>query len=588
MIIGEIPQEFCCLASADSIYLREHGPALLSSAIEAGNNLHLHVINASEEDWLFLHELSLHALGKIKFTYTSEDTDLSNLMKEQRRVYYSCNRFIAAGQLLLNNSGPLMIIDIDCLIMNKIEQPIEDIGLFLREPFPNANQWETLGSHVAAGAVYYSKSKIASRFAVEVGHTLLRNELIWFLDQVTLWEVYKQRKDEMDVRIFDGDFMDWTFKEGTTIWTGKGPRKYDNPTYVSKKKDFESKYPNLQEVVWKDTSLVGKKVLILKPRLDVMFKQGPVPQTRGSIDPIRTHWAKFVEGARSEHECRGDEVSVVELPNWQFSPELVCRLKPDIAYIPHKESHSFPIPEIENIDVRYYMQTVFPWRFYVDPLGFAGGSSMKPETLVEEGDLDNSFADLRKYSLEGGTKFEQPQPRTLKLNQEFVFFPCQIPHDETIKYHSDVSVPVALEMTIDVCQELGLQVIVKGHPVNPGSMGPLQKITNRYDNAVWMQNINIYDILPKAKAVVMVNSGTGMESLLHHKPVIMFGRAEYSCVAHQIRKDGQDGRILDREDLKDKILNGTFDLERVRKFYSGWCKWTIDTKNQIEFIKLKP
>ena len=143
-------------------------------------------------------------------------------------------------------------------------------------------------------------------------------------------------------------------------------------------------------------------------------------------------------------------------------------------------------------------------------------------------------------------------------------------------------------MTIDVCQELGLQVIVKGHPVNPGSMVPLKKITNRYDNAVWMENINIYDILPKAKAVVMVNSGTGMESLLHHKPVIMFGRAEYSCVAHQIRKDGQDGRILDREDLKDKILNGTFDLERVRKFYSGWCKWTIDTKNQIEFIKLKP
>jgi len=32
--------------------------------------------------------------------------------------------------------------------------------------------------------------------------------------------------------------MDWEFVEGTTIWTGKGPRKYDNPTYVGKKNEF--------------------------------------------------------------------------------------------------------------------------------------------------------------------------------------------------------------------------------------------------------------------------------------------------------------------------------------------------------------
>jgi hypothetical protein len=33
--------------------------------------------------------------------------------------------------------------------------------------------------------------------------------------------------------------MDWEFVEGTTIWTGKGPRKYDNPTYLAKKSFFE-------------------------------------------------------------------------------------------------------------------------------------------------------------------------------------------------------------------------------------------------------------------------------------------------------------------------------------------------------------
>ena len=39
-------------------------------------------------------------------------------------------------------------------------------------------------------------------------------------------------------RIFGPEFMDWEFIEGTTIWTGKGPRKYDNPVYVGKKEEF--------------------------------------------------------------------------------------------------------------------------------------------------------------------------------------------------------------------------------------------------------------------------------------------------------------------------------------------------------------
>ena len=40
--------------------------------------------------------------------------------------------------------------------------------------------------------------------------------------------------------VFDNDFMDWEFREGTTVWTGKGSRKFDNPTYVNAKKEFDS------------------------------------------------------------------------------------------------------------------------------------------------------------------------------------------------------------------------------------------------------------------------------------------------------------------------------------------------------------
>jgi hypothetical protein len=61
----------------------------------------------------------------------------------------------------------------------------------------------------------------------------------WFLDQIALSECFELVSDEENqVAKFDSQFMDWEFVEGTTIWTGKGPRKYDNPTYVGKKKEF--------------------------------------------------------------------------------------------------------------------------------------------------------------------------------------------------------------------------------------------------------------------------------------------------------------------------------------------------------------
>lgn len=330
-----------------------------------------------------------------------------------------------------------------------------------------------------------------------------------------------------------------------------------------------------------------KKVLILTPRLDIMFKRGPVPVERGPIAPIRVHWQRFAEGAANEHRKRGDKVHVLELPNWQFTPELVCQMKPDIVYVAHKEEHSFPIPEIENIDVRYYMQTVFPWRFYVDPIGFAGGSSIDPWTLIEMGDEDSgSFEKLRDYSLAGGSKFDQPNSQNIKFSDEYVFFPCQIPHDETIKYHSDVTVEQALEHTIYACKELGYKLIVKGHPVNPGSMASLKAVAEGHQNVIWLDDVSIHDLIPNAKAVVVVNSGTGMESLLRLKNVVTFGRAEYNCVANALAERSP----LYQDPIKDVVeaISNEENVSeyKIKKFFDGWCKWTIDTSEKSDFSKL--
>ena len=316
------------------------------------------------------------------------------------------------------------------------------------------------------------------------------------------------------------------------------------------------------------------RVLILAPRLDCMFKEGPVPEVEGPPnDPIRVHWANLVKRLTEDHEEKGDTVEILKKPLWQFTPEEVCALKPDLAYIPHKEAHSFPIPDIENIDVRYYHQTVFPWRFYIDKEGWAGGASVTGEDIMNMGTSSSyNYDQLRKYTLSGGTKFAQPTERKELpeyVPESYVLFPCQIPHDETIKYHSKVSVEQALGYTIYQCRQEKKFLIVKGHPVNPGSMEPLRKICSQ-QGILYVDDMSIHQLLERAETVVCVNSGTGMESLLQRKNVITFGDCEYNVVTRCI---------------EDGLTAGPPNQGLVAKFFDGWCKWTYNARLKISYTK---
>ena len=326
-----------------------------------------------------------------------------------------------------------------------------------------------------------------------------------------------------------------------------------------------------------------RNILILVPRMDVTFKKGPVQAQRGPIPPIRVHWLRLIEKiAQFHHERNGDEVTRVELPLWQFTEELVeglvAKLNIHRVYIPHKERARFIVHG--DVEQFFYMQSVFPWQFYIDTLGFAGGASIYPLDPYD-GDLyGTAFDELREYALAGGTKFDQPKSGLVNSDElgEYVLFPCQIPHDETIKYHSDISVETALLATIQATLFTNHKLIVKGHPVNPGSMETLKEITAKYPHATWMEGVSIHDLLPKAKMVVVVNSGTGMEALLRSVPVATFGRCEYDCVTHQVRGETS---------LVDALRDPWFDIARVRKFFDKWTKLTYNSTKPEDFLKLK-
>ena len=318
-----------------------------------------------------------------------------------------------------------------------------------------------------------------------------------------------------------------------------------------------------------------RKVTILFPRLDVTFKEGPVPEGRGEIPPIRIHWQNFKDKLLQHHMLKaGDKVSFIEKPLWQFTPEFVESLDADIVYVPHKSTDTFLV---SGKEVRYYMQSVFPFQFYIDSKGFAGGASRYPFDFDADREIPpgSFYAQMQVRALTGESKFAQPPMGKITVESEgpYVLFPCQIPHDETIKYHSDISVLDSLMATCEATKKLNMPLVVKGHPVNPGSMAPLYHAVKQYDHVHWVDDVSIHDLIPNAHAVVVVNSGTGMEAMLHKRPVITFGRCEYDCVSNKATADN----------IVDVLRSPVFNEKEVRAFFESWYEWTYDTRNGNSF-----
>ena len=263
--VGDIPshRDDVIFASCDEKYFYDHAPALIASCCHSENSLHIHIVNPSDEVWadtVIFKEKAEVINPNISLTISGEVNN-SELLKENPRTYYACNRFIMLPTFL-QQFKRMLVVDIDCFLMKHIDFDTfenADIGIFLREPLPNMG----LQTSVAAGAFYASVKGMA--FAESLSQTLLRSNMDWFVDQIALWQLYQHFKDNKEIKFMDlgafrdhdKSFMDWEFVEGSTIWTGKGPRKYENTIYVNKKNELTDNL--LKSDIFKPKQYIGER-----------------------------------------------------------------------------------------------------------------------------------------------------------------------------------------------------------------------------------------------------------------------------------------------------------------------------------------
>ena len=173
----------------------------------------------------------------------------------------------------------------------------------------------------------------------------------------------------------------------------------------------------------------------------------------------------------------------------------------------------------------------------VDPAGWGASLSFLPLPTSPSEAADRRYAVLRERIFRNESIFTQPALTGPPVAGDYDLFLCQLPHDETIQFHSDVSVSEALAAVLAHCRHLGRRLVVKGHPANRKSMEPLKALTSAYAEAVWIDDVSIHACIAGAACVFTVNSGSGMEVLLHGRPLIRFGRAEYDAIVDQAKLD---------------------------------------------------
>ncbi len=320
------------------------------------------------------------------------------------------------------------------------------------------------------------------------------------------------------------------------------------------------------------------KILLLHGRLDIPFKDfgGGIPsRDYSNLPPIRKPWADCYNYLKS---C-GHEVDELFVPVWRITEEIfhepVTLEDYDRIIVPHRQREQFAnLPSYITDKMLFLMQTVFPERFTLDPVGWGANLSFLPlDGPVWEDDAP-FFKRLQERIHTNTSKFDQPpQEPELATGHDFdVLFVCQLPHDETIKFHSDISVENALRTVLHEASspDKKWKVLVKGHPVNPESMKVLLEIAKPFENAYWTDNMSIHDAIRISDIVTMVNSGVGFEAMLHEKPIFTYGRSEYQNVVN----------------YKKRLDKTPPDVLRYRSFLSDFCNnHTLDTTNQEQFSR---
>jgi hypothetical protein len=193
-----------------------------------------------------------------------------------------------------------------------------------------------------------------------------------------------------------------------------------------------------------------------------------------------------------------------------------------------------------------------PECFTLDLEGFASASSItynKPNFLsTEVGDFFDttvkSIIKNKKHKWSNRTDIVLDAEIETNLPEDYTLVLGQMPGDSTVTEMSFGDHWRKLRLiTLNLLQTSKYPVVLKVHPslIQEAKGSDLDyyikdmEVLEAEGAIVLKEAVNIHDVLPKARVVIVENSTSGIEALLHQKPLISYGYPEYHWVTKDLR-----------------------------------------------------
>lgn len=245
-----------------------------------------------------------------------------------------------------------------------------------------------------------------------------------------------------------------------------------------------------------------------------------------------------------------------------------------------------------------------------DRNGYSGASSIaKDHSLLKINDVSDEDASImhkylfKKFVKKNLSKYEQPTFASFKRDP-FILVLGQVAGDSVVNF-SNFLVPKNMSMgtrrepwakkdiptgymntiltALSVMDKFNIPIIYKPHPLESqdqnSTINNLIKLP-MFNNVSIVSDISIHELLPLSKAVVTINSGAGFEALIHLKPVVTLGKADYSASTYECK---------DVEDIKNskQFINAPVDKLRIKKFLHAYLNRAYETPTEL-FKKIIP
>ena len=254
----------------------------------------------------------------------------------------------------------------------------------------------------------------------------------------------------------------------------------------------------------------------------------------------------------------------------------------------------------ENIHVSYHTrgaagsvrikESVFLGKCTVDELGYSGWHSVSNLTL---GDICHRIGGVGLAAIEefyirvfdeyrrgGDSKYHQvdfAKDHCVILPRRYVFLPLQVETDPVSDCAYIKTYDLLCEMII-IARKYRINLVIKRHPKCKSDRIYRKLKSIKKLNNVFESSDNIHRLISFSEAVVTVNSGVGLESVMYLKKTITTGKSEYSPVCLEAKNVVELRHYL----LDDDIRFSDIDLKKFIYYYFNFCLYSDLDRSRLE------